>query len=115
MASSTTPIPPTLAASTRSGACINGSTAHRWDAMRTIASGGDVATNTSQALPMPPFLNSSFLILTFLAAVQPALQKGSGRGNVKPMKTIRHTINLPAEMEQLLNDRMGDFRSLSAY
>ena len=31
------------------------------------------------------------------------------------MKTIRHTINLPAEMEQLLNDRFGDFRSLSAY
>src|SRR6476646_1837736 len=31
------------------------------------------------------------------------------------MKTIRHTINVPAEMEQLLNDRMGDFRSLSAY
>ena len=23
--------------------------------------------------------------------------------------------NLPAEMEQLLNDRIGDFRSLSAY
>ena len=31
------------------------------------------------------------------------------------MKTKRHTINLPAEMEQLLNDRVGDFRSLSAY
>ena len=31
------------------------------------------------------------------------------------MKTIRRTINLPAELEQLLNDRVGDFRSLSAY
>src|ERR1700748_847985 len=31
------------------------------------------------------------------------------------MKTIRHTINLPAEMEQLLNDRIADFRSLSGY
>src|SRR5262249_40540093 len=32
-----------------------------------------------------------------------------------PMKTTRHTINVPAEMEQLLNDRVRDFRSLSAY
>ncbi len=31
------------------------------------------------------------------------------------MKTIRRTINLPAEMEPLLNDRIGDYRSLSAY
>ena len=31
------------------------------------------------------------------------------------MKTIRRTINLPAEMEPLLNERIGDFRSLSAY
>jgi hypothetical protein len=31
------------------------------------------------------------------------------------MKTTRHTINIPAEMEQLLNDRIRDFRSLSAY
>ena len=31
------------------------------------------------------------------------------------MKTTRHTINVPAEMEQLLNDRIRDFRSLSAY
>src|SRR5215475_12244485 len=33
----------------------------------------------------------------------------------EPMKTTRHTINVPAEMEQLLNDRIRDFRSLSAY
>ena len=31
------------------------------------------------------------------------------------MKTTRHTINLPAEMGQLINERIGDFRSLSAY
>ncbi|MFL6530834.1 MAG: hypothetical protein ACJ8KX_10225 [Chthoniobacterales bacterium] len=31
------------------------------------------------------------------------------------MKTIRHTVNVPAEMEQLLNDRIKDFRSLSGY
>lgn len=31
------------------------------------------------------------------------------------MKTKRHTINLPAEMEQLLNHRVADFRSLSGY
>lgn len=31
------------------------------------------------------------------------------------MKTTRHTINVPAEMEQLLKDRIADFRSLSAY
>jgi hypothetical protein len=31
------------------------------------------------------------------------------------MKTIRHTVNLPAEFEQLLRDRVTDFRSLSGY
>ena len=31
------------------------------------------------------------------------------------MKTTRHTINLPAELQQLLDARIGDFRSLSAY
>ena len=31
------------------------------------------------------------------------------------MKTTRHTINLPAELEQLLNARVGEFRSLSGY
>ena len=31
------------------------------------------------------------------------------------MKTIRHTVNVPGQMEQLLNDRIGDFRSLSGY
>jgi hypothetical protein len=31
------------------------------------------------------------------------------------MKTTRHTINVPAELGQLLNDRIADFRSLSAY
>src|SRR3954462_3387998 len=31
------------------------------------------------------------------------------------MKTIRHTVNVPAEMEQLLNERIADFRSLSGY
>jgi len=31
------------------------------------------------------------------------------------MKTIRHTVNVPGEMEQLLNDRVRDFRSLSGY
>ena len=31
------------------------------------------------------------------------------------MKTIRHTVNVPSEMEQLLKERVRDFRSLSAY
>ncbi|MFL6538948.1 MAG: hypothetical protein ACJ8JD_12300 [Chthoniobacterales bacterium] len=31
------------------------------------------------------------------------------------MKTIRHTVNVPAEMEELLNERIKDFRSLSGY
>ena len=31
------------------------------------------------------------------------------------MKTIRHTVNVPGQMEQLLNDRIKDFRSLSGY
>jgi hypothetical protein len=31
------------------------------------------------------------------------------------MKTIRHTVNVPGEMEQLLKDRIEDFRSLSGY
>ncbi|MGH7935968.1 MAG: hypothetical protein ACREF8_03050 [Chthoniobacterales bacterium] len=31
------------------------------------------------------------------------------------MKTIRHTVNVPGQMEQLLNDRIEDFRSLSGY
>jgi hypothetical protein len=37
------------------------------------------------------------------------------RERLRRMKTTRHTINVPAEMEQLLNDRIRDFRSLSAY
>ncbi len=31
------------------------------------------------------------------------------------MKTIRHTVNVPGQMEPLLNDRVEDFRSLSGY
>ncbi|PYK98299.1 MAG: hypothetical protein DME32_14475 [Verrucomicrobia bacterium] len=31
------------------------------------------------------------------------------------MKTIRHTVNVPGQMEQLLNKRIQDFRSLSGY
>src|SRR5262249_32679153 len=31
------------------------------------------------------------------------------------MKTIRHTVNVPGEMEPLLNDNSQDFRSLSSY
>ena len=31
------------------------------------------------------------------------------------MKTIRHTVNVPDQMEQLLNERIQDFRSLSGY
>ena len=31
------------------------------------------------------------------------------------MKTIRHTVNVPAKMEQLLKERIEDYRSLSSY
>jgi len=32
------------------------------------------------------------------------------------MKTIRHTVNVPAQLEQqLLNERIQDYRSLSSY
>src|SRR6266480_1164218 len=31
------------------------------------------------------------------------------------MKTIRHTVNVPSEMEPLLNERIRDYRSLSSY
>ncbi|PYK97506.1 MAG: hypothetical protein DME32_15710 [Verrucomicrobia bacterium] len=31
------------------------------------------------------------------------------------MKTIRHTVNVPRQMEQLLNERIQDCRSLSGY
>ena len=31
------------------------------------------------------------------------------------MKTIRHTVNVPGQMEELLNERIRDFRSLSGY
>ena len=31
------------------------------------------------------------------------------------MKTIRHTVNVPAQMEPLLNERIQDYRSLSGY
>ena len=31
------------------------------------------------------------------------------------MKTIRHTVNLPRQLEPILSDRIQDFRSLSAY
>jgi hypothetical protein len=31
------------------------------------------------------------------------------------MKTIRHTVNVPGQMEQLLNERIQNFRSLSSY
>ena len=31
------------------------------------------------------------------------------------MKTIRHTVNVPAQMEQLLKERIQDYRSLSSY
>jgi len=31
------------------------------------------------------------------------------------MKTIRHTVNVPSEMEPLLNQRIQHFRSLSGY
>jgi hypothetical protein len=46
---------------------------------------------------------------------QPALQEVAVTATIAAMKTIRHTINVPAEMEQRLNDRIADFRSLSAY
>ena len=42
-------------------------------------------------------------------------KKVPSRERLRPMKTTRHTINVPAQMEQLLNDRIRDFRSLSAY
>ena len=32
-----------------------------------------------------------------------------------PMKTSRHTVNLPNQMEQLVMERSRDFRSLSGY
>jgi hypothetical protein len=31
------------------------------------------------------------------------------------MKTVRHTVNVPSQMEQLLNERIRDYRSLSGY
>jgi hypothetical protein len=31
------------------------------------------------------------------------------------MKTIRHTVNVPGQMEEMLNDRIENFRSLSGY
>jgi len=31
------------------------------------------------------------------------------------MKTIRHTVNVPGQMEQLLSERIQDYRSLSGY
>ena len=31
------------------------------------------------------------------------------------MKTIRHTVNVPAQMEQVLKERIQDYRSLSGY
>ena len=31
------------------------------------------------------------------------------------MKTIRHTVNVPGQMEELLNERIREFRSLSGY
>ncbi len=31
------------------------------------------------------------------------------------MKTIRHTVNIPGEMEQLINERVQGYRSLSSY
>ena len=31
------------------------------------------------------------------------------------MKTIRHTVNVPGEMEELISERIQDFRSLSGY
>ena len=31
------------------------------------------------------------------------------------MKTIRHTVNVPGQMEPLIDARTGDFRSLSSY
>jgi hypothetical protein len=31
------------------------------------------------------------------------------------MKTVRHTVNIPEQMESLLNERIQDFRSLSGY
>ena len=31
------------------------------------------------------------------------------------MKKIRHTVNVPSQMEQLLKERIQDYRSLSSY
>ncbi len=31
------------------------------------------------------------------------------------MKTIRHTVNIPGEMEQMINERVQGYRSLSSY
>jgi hypothetical protein len=31
------------------------------------------------------------------------------------MKSTRHTVNVPAQMEQILNERIQDYRSLSSY
>lgn len=31
------------------------------------------------------------------------------------MKTIRHTVNVPSQMEELLKERIEDYRSLSGY
>jgi hypothetical protein len=31
------------------------------------------------------------------------------------MKTIRHTVNVPSQMEKLLSERIQDYRSLSSY
>ena len=31
------------------------------------------------------------------------------------MKTIRYTVNVPGQMEELLNERIREFRSLSGY
>ena len=32
-----------------------------------------------------------------------------------PMKTIRHTVNIPSQLDELIKERSQDFRSLSAY
>ena len=51
--------------------------------------------------PMPRVLNF------FTKAIGPETNQA--------MKTIRHTVNLPKQMEPILNNRIQDFRSLSAY
>jgi len=43
------------------------------------------------------------------------LYKGDQAREKSLMKTIRHTVNVPSEMEPLLNQRIQDFRSLSGY